>query len=274
MDPLQAAHRYSTDRDRELAAIIASCLAYGKAALFLPVLNALLDIADRNGGPRIWIETFGAEQAEEIAHIRYRWNRAPDFALLALTLQKAIREHGTVGALFALGHHSSDKDLGPCLERSILALRNHSMKAAEESGLPAESFRQLPRGFRTFLSIPSEGSACKRWNLLLRWMCREEFPDLGQWKLPMAKLRIPLDKHVHDISSMVGLTRRKQADGKTVDEITSKLREIDPEDPIRFDFALSHLGMSGDCRKKYIPDICQACPLYLLCLEAKKKEKT
>ena len=77
-------------------------------------------------------------------------------------------------------------------------------------------------------------------------MTRDESPDLGLWNIPPSKLIIPLDVHIHRIAQLIGLTRRRDASWKTAVEITSNLRRIHPEDPIRYDFVLAHLGISGD----------------------------
>ena len=90
-DPLSFVHRYSDIHDQELAAVFASTLAYGRVTLFFPIIRALLDEADRHGGPRAWIDSFDKKKSDHIAHIYYRLNKFPDFSLLALGL-KGIRE--------------------------------------------------------------------------------------------------------------------------------------------------------------------------------------
>ena len=99
--------------------------------------------------------------------------------------------------------------------------------------------------------------------MLFRWMVRTKSPDLGLWNLPTAKLTIPLDVHVHGLSQMIGLTKHKSA-GESRKEITDRLRRIHPLDPIEYDFALAHLGISGDCQKRYKK--LSFCPLHDLCV--------
>lgn len=92
----------------------------------------------------------------------------------------------------------------------------------------------------------SNFSACKRLNMLLRWMSRKNSPvDLGLWDIKPSKLIIPLDTHVHRIALDLGLTKRKQADMKTALEITDAMREIWPEDPAKGDFALFGYGVNN-----------------------------
>ncbi len=133
------------------------------------------------------------------------------------------------------------------------------------SGVP---FAEQPRGLRYLLPSPDGGSACKRWNLFLRWMVRppREGVDLGIWTTwSPAGLVMPLDVHVHRVSRFLGLTTRNDTSWRTAEAITDALRRLDPEDPVRFDFALAHLGISGDCRGHHDPEVCASCPLEPVC---------
>jgi len=258
-DPLQAPHRYDRPEDQEIAAIFAATLAYGRVSLFLPVIQRILALADARGGPRAWVEGFSDEDAAAIDPVFYRWSRGSDLALLALTLQGALRTWPTIGALFAGNVKKSHPDISAGLARSIDALRREAEAAAD---VP---FGTMSRGFKTMLSSPAAGSACKRWNMLLRWMARDGYPDLGLWDIPASKLILPLDTHTLQISRMLGLTRRSDGSWRTAAEITRNLRRIDPMDPVRFDFALAHLGISGECQKARVPDICDRCPMVGVC---------
>lgn len=258
-DPLQAPHRYTDPRDQEIAALFASQLAYGRVSLFMPVIDKILAAADARGGPRAWVEGFDDEDAATLDPLIYRWNRGPDFALMARTLQHVLRTHGTLGAVIAGQVKASHKDVSEGLAGSIAVLRAAAEAAAEQP------FAALPRGFKTMLSSPADGSACKRWNMLLRWMVREGWPDLGLWAVSPSKLILPLDTHTLGISQMIGLTARRDGSWRTAAEITRNLRRIDPSDPIRFDFALAHLGISGACRKIRVAEICERCPMVGVC---------
>jgi len=146
------------------------------------------------------------------------------------------------------------------LERAVTILEALGNQEARRLGL------EVTRSFKTFLPKPSSGSACKRWNMFLRWMVRaEDGIDLGVWSLPASSLVLPLDTHTHRISQYVGLTTRKQANWRTAVEITTRLRQLDADDPVRFDFALAHLGISGGCRRRYRAEICSTCALLPVC---------
>jgi uncharacterized protein (TIGR02757 family) len=106
-----------------------------------------------------------------------------------------------------------------------------------------------PRGMAQFFPSPVKGSACKRMNLFLRWMVRKKDIDFGLWKsIPGNKLVIPLDIHIARISQCLGFTRRASADWKAAREITEALKKLDPDDPLKYDFALCHHGISGLCK--------------------------
>jgi uncharacterized protein (TIGR02757 family) len=267
-DPLSFVHRYTTTEDQEIAAVFAAQLAYGRVSLFFPIITALLDESDQFGGPRAWINGFETQHAVRIQHLYYRLNKVPDFALLAMALKGVCAEFGSLFSCFSQGYHTEHPNLNPALNLFIDHLERNAKKHAKAVG---HEDLELPRSFRHMLSKPSSGSACKRWNLFLRWMVRTEFPDLGIWALPTKKLIIPLDTHVHQISLLLGLCTQKSANNKTAQTITHALSKLDAKDPIRYDFAIAHLGISGNCQKKYVPHICHTCALQPVCTVEKNK---
>jgi uncharacterized protein (TIGR02757 family) len=102
--------------------------------------------------------------------------------------------------------------------------------------------------------------------MLLRWMVRRGEPDLGLWThLDPAGLVIPVDTHVFRVAGFLGLTTRRAPDWRAAEEVTAALRALCPADPLRYDFALAHLGISGRCRGRRDDDICPACPLVRGC---------
>ena len=116
-----------------------------------------------------------------------------------------------------------------------------------------------------FLSRPSTGSACKRINLFLRWMVREDGVDPGGWsRVWKRQLVVPLDTHTIRIGKCLRLTRRVSPGWKMAAEITSALRQLDPDDPVRYDFALCHLSMAGLCDFASEKGA-KACPLRAIC---------
>jgi uncharacterized protein (TIGR02757 family) len=261
-DPLSFVHRYPRPEDAELVAAIAGGLAFGRVASFFPVVEALLAEAERWGGPRAWVEGFDAPRAAALAPFYYRWLDGRDLALYIAALGRAAREHGRLGALWE--SCSQIERPGAALTGAIAALRGLAADEGQRLGLLAAD-EPLPRGLLNLLSSPADGSACKRWCLILRWMVRDELPDLGLWRLPPRALVIPLDTHVHQLSLLLGLTTRKDSSWRTALQITQALRAVRPEDPLGLDFALAHLGISGACRKQHCAEICGACELREAC---------
>jgi uncharacterized protein (TIGR02757 family) len=251
-------HRYTDRDDQEIAAIFASVLAFGRVSLFRPVLAALLDDLDRLGGPAAALHP-GVE-LPNWRPLYYRWTRGDDLVLLAGAVAR-LREDGIEAAFYGAGARGA-------IEAGIDRLRAAAVEDARARGFRADTFEDLPRGLRVLLPSPRDGSACKRWNMLLRWLVRpKDGIDLGLWtKLRPADLVIPLDVHVGRISRFVGLTTRTDASWRTAEEVTAGLRLLDPADPVRFDFALAHLGISGRCVGRFDAEICPTCPLSTVCI--------
>jgi len=244
-DPVRFPRRYPRFADAEVAAVLAALLAYGRVDLFGPVLERIFAHLDEAGGPAAYVDAFDGDPW--LDPLVYRWNRGGDFTLLFRTLRRVRAEHGSVGALFRPG------PVGPSLSGAIATLRTSA---------PAP----WTRGFRTWLTDPADGSACKRWLMLLRWMVRRDGVDLGHWThLSPADLVIPVDTHVHRVARFLGFTRRRTADWRAAEEITAALRRFDPGDPVRYDFALAHLGISGACVGVRVPPVCARCPLDPVC---------
>ena len=147
---------------------------------------------------------------------------------------RMIRRHGSLGRRFAAG-------LGAADETVIPALASFVDELARSSG----------RGLEHLVPRPERGSACKRLNLYLRWMVRSDEVDPGGWKdIDPARLIVPLDTHMYRICRSLGMTERKVADMRAALEVTAAFREIVPEDPVRYDFALTRLGIRRDADLK------------------------
>lgn len=252
-DPLAEVLAYADPADREVAAWVAAHLAYGRVAPMRVAIRRALEPLGPH--PAAALRTASREAIRQhlalaLGDWRWRFHTGDDLAHWLLAWQGLDAEQGhqgLEGALLPAGEESPDQ----ALSRLVQRLR-----------------RDLPMtpGLRFNLPDPLEGAACKRWRMFLRWMVRPGWPDLGLWRrYPASSLAIPLDTHVARVSRYLGLTQRKSADGRTVDEITAALRAIDPEDPLRFDFGLSHLGILGHCPGRRSLPGCAPCPLAAVC---------
>jgi uncharacterized protein (TIGR02757 family) len=264
-DPVAFPRRYFGRRDQEVAGLLAATLAYGRVELFGSVLDTLFARLDACGGPAHVVAHFDPEQMiRALGPLGYRFNTGIDWVLLLGGLQRVYAEVPSLEALLL----PSGDTIEAGLIRLVARLRTEVVANAERCGVEAGRFEDLPRGLRYLLPSPSSGSACKRWNLYLRWMVRPatDGVDLGLWTgVEPRALVVPLDTHVLRISRFIGLTSRRDGSWRTALEVTDALRVFDPDDPVRFDFSLAHLGISGACRGGRHVEVCPTCPLDPLC---------
>lgn len=257
-DPLGLVHRYDAADDRELVGLLASAVAYGRVSLFRPRLAALL--ASLGSRPAAFArEASASEVLRATRSFSYRMTGPADLGALLFAAGRAQRAFGSLGTLARRCFDLEGARLRPALDRFVATVWSADLR-------PFVGQRTLTRRLSHLLSSPAQGSACKRLNLYLRWMTRgPDGVDFGQWDLPTSTLVIPLDTHVHRISRLLGLTRRQDLSWRTAEEITARLRHLDPEDPVKYDFALAHLGISGDCPARAVQARCAACPLRPIC---------
>jgi uncharacterized protein (TIGR02757 family) len=122
------------------------------------------------------------------------------------------------------------------------------------------------RGPAHMLPDPRAGSASKRLLLYLRWMVRPaDGVDLGLWPVSPSVLLVPVDVHVHKLASNLGLTTAASPNWRMAEEITSVFRLFDPADPVKYDFALCHLGMASGCASRFVREVCEGCPIRRVC---------
>ncbi|MGO9014392.1 MAG: TIGR02757 family protein [Dissulfurispiraceae bacterium] len=250
-DPIELPHQYTRPEDIEISGFIASCFAYGKVTLFKPVVKALLS---RMGpSPSDFLLHFNvSSQRDLFAGLRYRFNRNDDFIGLLYVLSRVLRKYGSLESAFKQHYRKSDSSVEGGLAGLIDIFLGLDMAAVYGNDMRREGLLQ-------FFPSPSRGSACKRMNMFLRWMIRDRDIDFGIWKgIPKNKLVIPLDVHIARISRCLGFTRRSAQDWKTAVEITESLKTMDPEDPLKYDFALCHQGIAGVCSSMH----CAECALF------------
>jgi uncharacterized protein (TIGR02757 family) len=261
-DPVELPRRFTSPDDQEVAGLLAAALAYGRADLFKPVLVRLLDQLGRS--PARAVEAFARRpDAAALGWFRYRFNQPADLAALLAAIGHLRLAHGSLGSRFTALFLAAGGDAA-ALRPALAGLASELREAPPVAPLLRG---RGERGLRHLLPDAAGPGAAKRWNLYLRWMVRgPDAVDLGAWRgVPRAALVVPLDTHVHRVSRCLGLTRRADASWRTAEEITAALRLIDPEDPVRFDFALCHLGMSGACPARRREEACLACPLAAAC---------
>jgi len=170
-----------------------------------------------------------------------------------------LARYGTLEKCFAAGDAEPSGPIGPALERFARAFWDADVRGLFPRG-------RLSRGYRHLFPLPSAGGPCKRLHLFLRWMVRRESPDFGLWtSISPARLLIPVDTHIENMGRAIGLTRRRSRNWKMAEEITARLALVDPADPVKYDFALCHKRMSGDCRDRRDLLVCAPCGLRVVC---------
>ena len=228
-DPLAFLYDYDDLKDREIVGLVASSLAYGRVTQIMKSVSSVLE--RMTPSPFVFLMNSSLKElSSTYSGFRHRFTTGMDIAYLLWATRDLIGRHGSLYECFNRGLNDGDDTVLPALSAFV------------------GRFRPLLRGIRRgFLPSPEEGSACKRWNLFLRWMVRCDEVDPGGWKgVSPSRLIVPLDIHMHRISLALHLTGRKQADLNTALEITRAFRTLVPEDPVRYDFVLSRLGIRND----------------------------
>lgn len=239
-DPLAFPRRFDDDADREVVGLVASGLAYGNVKSIASSLTRVVGWMGHH--PASFARTLSPRAAHRsLGSFQHRWSRARDVACLVHFAGQMLDSHGSIGSFFAESYRPNDM-AGSIKRFSARAL------ALDHGGLYRS--RTLPRnaGVRFFFTNPDTG-ACKRMNMYLRWMVRDDDGlDFGLWRSVAANdLVIPLDTHIYRIGHYLGLSGRKTAGFRTAVEITDGLRLADPEDPVKYDFALSRMGILENC---------------------------
>ena len=269
-DPIRSAASYVSSEDREVAAWIGAAFAYGRVETILGSVDRILKPLGANPAAAIDnVPDFRRFAREELAGFRHRFHSAADAAALLYAIARVRAEAGSVRAFFEREYRPEERDVGPLLSRVVRRLLALDYR-------PAIGRRTLPDDspVRFFFPDPASGSACKRWNLYLRWMVRKDALDFGLWRgIPPSRLVIPTDTHVHRVARRLGLTRRNAADWKTAREITDRLARFDPEDPVRYDYALCRIGEEGICRPELGLSRCRECPLGTGCPTGRRRRR-
>jgi uncharacterized protein (TIGR02757 family) len=249
-DPLSSVLAYSDPADQEIAGLIGALLAYGRVDLLQAHVDRVLALLGDHPA-----RSLRCRVPHLPPDLVYRFHRTSDIDALLRGTRRVLLERGSLGAAFA-AHWKSHGALRPALTGFVEEIR-----AGAGNGGGA--------GLKFLLADPARGGACKRWNLYLRWMvrCGPGDPDPGPWRgrMPTSALLIPLDTHIVRVGGRLGLTRRRTSNWKMAEEITHSLRRVDRDDPVRYDFPLCHLGISGHCPPRLKKSDCARCPLAGVC---------
>jgi uncharacterized protein (TIGR02757 family) len=257
-DALRFPLRYAGARDREVVGLLTACLAYGRVDLFGRALDGVL--AALGPAPAAFVAAFEpARDAAAFDGFRYRFNRPADLVAFAVATRDALARWGSLEKCFVAGDDDPAGPIARPLERFVRTFLDADVRALFPRA-------RLSRGYRHLFPLPSAGGPCKRLHLYLRWMVRRDPPDFGLWtSVDPGRLLIPVDTHVENMSRAIGLTRRRSRTWRMAEEITARLGRLDPRDPVKYDFALCHTRMAGDCRDRRDVEVCAPCGLRAVC---------
>lgn len=230
-DPVLIPHLFTKKEDIEIAGFLAATIAWGQRKTIINNAQKLIHWMDE--APFDFVKNAGAADFKPFNSFVHRTFNGVDCVYFMKSLQNIYLHHGGLEAAFSKGINARDETIlnGISNFRSIFFELKH----------PSRTLKHV--------SDPLSGSSSKRLCMYLRWLVRkDEFGvDFGLWKkIKMSQLCMPLDVHTGNVSRQLGLLSRKQNDWKSVIELTNKLKEFDPFDPVKYDFALFGLGVSGE----------------------------
>ena len=254
-DPVWILHRFGNERDIELTGLITAAYAYGS----VDQINRFIDLFLYRIGnkPYEFIINFSKHKDKKYLNgLNYRFNTEKDLVKFICSLNQVLIEFKSLKSLFMSEYDDNHDNILKGLENFTTVVNNYfpNLKAGRSLGNRGEGGRSLEnkakKGYHHYMiSSPANGSTCKRMNLFLRWMIRKDEIDTGIWNIiSSSKLIIPVDVHIARAAGKLNLVKRKSIDIKYAIELTNKLKSFDPDDPVKYDFSLCHMGID----KKHI----------------------
>ncbi len=231
-DPLEFPHRYKNFYDIEISAFISSVFAFGNVKQINNSLEKIHSVM--NNRPHEFVKKYTLKAGlKKFENTKHRFYTTEDIANFFSALNKIYSIYGSLKYLFLLYYF--DKEIN--LKNAISSFSQHFLNIISGKNKPTN-------GTRFMVPDPIKGSACKRMNLFLRWMVRKDELDFGLWnEISPSQLVIPVDTHIAKICKQLKLTKEKAVSWKMAEEITEQLKKFDPDDPVKYDFAICHIGM-------------------------------
>ncbi len=226
-DPVSIPHRFTKKEDVEIAGFLTALISWGNRKAILKSAGTMMEMMDNE--PHAFLTLASEKEFGRFDKFVYRTFNGDDLLFFVHALRNVYREEGGLETIV----NESFRRCGS-VKKVIIDLRSTLLRTGH-----------LQRTEK-HLADPAKGSAAKRINMFLRWMVRKDNRgvDFGIWdEIPVSELLCPLDIHSGTVARKLGLLRRKQNDWKAVEELTDYLRTFDPEDPVKYDFALFGLGI-------------------------------
>jgi len=228
-DPIVIPHAYTKKEDIEITGFWAAMLAWGQRKTIINKCLELFELMDN--APHQFITQHKESDLKPFLQFKHRTFNDMDTLYFINALRRIYQELGSLEKAFTLGLNATDEHIGPAL----IAFHSYFFDSED-----------APERTRKHIATPERKSACKRLNMYLRWMVRKDSKgvDFGIWdQIDSSQLVCPCDLHVDRVARNLGLVSRKQTDWQMALELTKSLKVLDPNDPVKYDFALFGLGI-------------------------------
>jgi uncharacterized protein (TIGR02757 family) len=231
-DPISIPHQFSKKQDIEIAGLFAAIFAWGQRITIINKCNDLLARLDH--APHDFIINHQEKDLLRLTQFSHRTFNDTDLLYFVFFLQQHYKKYASLEQAFLFGLNQKD----PTTEQGLNGFREYFF-----------SLEDAPQRTKKHIASPAQNSACKRLNMYLRWMVRKDNMgvDFGIWNgIKSSQLICPLDVHVSRVARSFGLIQRKQDDWQTAVELTNVLKQFDPKDPVKYDFALFGMGVEHE----------------------------
>ncbi|MDZ7846390.1 MAG: TIGR02757 family protein [Owenweeksia sp.] len=225
-DPIQVPHRFTLKEDIEISGFLTATIAWGQRPTILNNAQLMMNLMDH--APYDFVMHHQLSDLRRFAGFVHRTFNADDLAFFVQALKGIYQFRGGLEEAMAATPEELDMKKALGRFRAMFFEKEHLSRTEKH------------------LSNPFKKSACKRLNMFLRWMVRsdQQGVDFGIWqKTSPAQLSCPLDVHSGNVARNLGLLKRSQNDWRAVEELDANLRKMDPEDPVKYDFALFGMGV-------------------------------
>jgi uncharacterized protein (TIGR02757 family) len=225
-DPIQIPHLYTLKEDIEIVGFLAATIAWGNRKMIINNAKRMMDLMGNS--PYDFVMSHNGNDLQRLETFVHRTFNGQDFIGFIKSLQNIYLNHGGLESIFTL-HQEKDSMQNAISKFKTIFFEIEHLNRTEKH-----------------ISDPNKNSSSKRLNMWLRWNCRQDNKgvDLGIWKsISPSQLSCPLDVHSGNVARKLGLFTRKQNDAKALAELDQNLRALDPNDPVKYDFALFGLGV-------------------------------
>lgn len=238
LDPISLVYPYTDPKDREVVAFLIALISYGNVRTIIQSGERLL--TPLGSSPFDYLTS--EERLNLWPDFKHRFTKGKDLEIVAHWLRSILKREGSLECFFIKASNCPERPMKEKLARFVRGIWSEKLPSHL-----LKDFESRKRNLKYLISDPDQGSACKRLNMFLRWVVRpNDGVDLGLWKqISPRELMLPIDTHLLQTLKRLRWVRNDNANWKAVEVATKKLREISCEDPIRYDFALCHLSMSG-----------------------------